>query len=62
MSLREKGEKEVMDSHEKEVYFGEYCSKCRHEKEPEDSDVCNDCLNNPSNIDSHKPIRFEARK
>lgn len=51
-----------MDSHEKEVYFGEYCKKCIHEKEPEDSDACNDCLNNPSNIDSHKPIRFKARK
>lgn len=51
-----------MEGHEKEVYFGEYCSKCRHEKEPEDRDPCNDCLNNPSNIDSHKPIRFEARK
>lgn len=51
-----------MEGHEKEVYFGEYCKKCIHEKEPEDQDPCNDCLNNPSNIDSHKPLRFKARK
>ena len=50
-----------MIDREKEVFFHEYCKKCVHENEPEDSDACNDCLNNPSNENSHKPIRFQEK-
>lgn len=46
---------------EKEVFYNEYCKTCKHEKEPEDSDVCNDCLNNPAHVDSHKPVRWEKK-
>ena len=46
---------------EKEVYFGEYCKTCKYEKLSEQDDPCYDCLNNPINEDSHKPIRWEEK-
>ena len=37
----------------------EYCNKCKHEKCPSSQDPCHDCLNNPTNVHSHRPINFE---
>ena len=44
---------------EKEVYFNKWCPKCRHFKLPENEEPCEECLSNPSQIDSHKPLKFE---
>lgn len=46
---------------EKEVYFGDYCKTCKHEKVSEQDDPCYDCLNNPINEDSHEPVRWEEK-
>lgn len=46
---------------EKEVYFGDYCKTCKHEKVSEQDDPCYDCLDNPVNEYSHKPIRWEEK-
>lgn len=46
---------------EKEVYFGDYCKTCKYEKNLESEDPCYDCLNEPVNEDSHKPIRWEEK-
>lgn len=46
----------------KEVYFHEYCKNCKHYvkgdmvKEP-----CNECLSEPINLYSHKPVKFEEK-
>lgn len=48
-----------MESIYKEVYFGEYCCKCKYEKLDEAVDPCHECLENPVNLYSHKPINFE---
>lgn len=45
----------------KEVYFHEYCSKCFFEKKPQDEDPCNECLYNPGNENSHKPVMFKEK-
>lgn len=45
----------------KEVYFGEYCKTCKHEKLAEDKDPCHECLNNPMNAYSHKPVCWEEK-
>ena len=45
----------------KEVYFHEYCSKCEHYKEDDTEEPCNECLENPSNEFSHKPVKFEEK-
>ena len=44
---------------EKEVNFFEYCRKCEHYKVNAWDDPCDECLTNPVNEDSHKPINFK---
>jgi hypothetical protein len=46
----------------KEVYFHEYCPTCKHKKKRAAEDPCNECLTYPSNINSHKPVNWEAKK
>lgn len=45
----------------KEVYFYQYCSKCENidvsESDPEGA--CWECLESPTNVDSHKPVNFK---
>lgn len=43
----------------KEVYFGDYCPKCIYKDKVEDKEPCCDCLDSPSNVDSHKPLYFK---
>lgn len=50
-----------MELRDKEVYFNEYCPKCKWSKLPEDKDPCDICLENPSNEWSHKPVYFEEK-
>lgn len=48
---------------EKIVNYDEYCETCMfYPCDPgNDDNPCNDCLNNPVNIDSHKPIHYKDR-
>lgn len=41
---------------EKEVYFDQYCKSCKHHGLEESKDPCNDCLAEPGNTNSHKPL------
>ena len=47
---------------EKIVLFSIYCKTCKYKDYPESALPCHDCLNNPSNIDSHRPLFYEADK
>lgn len=51
-----------MDVQEKEVYFNIYCETCKHQFSPEVEEPCNECLENGVNIDSHKPVKWEAKE
>ena len=51
-----------MDKSYKEVRFDQYCKKCKHCNKKEDEEPCDECLNNPTNLYSHKPINFEEEK
>ena len=51
-----------MEAIEKEVYFNQYCPKCKHKDVPETEDPCNECLTEPVNEYSHKPVRFDGRE
>lgn len=44
------------------VDFHEYCSKCKYKEDSEDdvNSPCFDCLDEPVNTDSKKPIYFES--
>lgn len=45
----------------KEVYFHKYCSSCRYKKTPEDEEPCCDCLDEPVNEFSHKPMYWKKK-
>lgn len=47
---------------EKEVYFDQYCKSCKYHGLEESKDPCNDCLAEPSNTNSHKPMNYESKK
>lgn len=49
-------------SPDKEVYFGQYCSKCINKDKKEDEDPCYDCLSEPVNTNSHKPVYFKEKE
>lgn len=45
----------------KEVYFNQYCLECKHGLVPMTEEPCNECLDNPVQLYSHKPINFEEK-
>lgn len=51
-----------MEDTYKEVYFGEYCKSCKHLEKAETDDPCDECLNEPVNLHSHKPVKYEAKE
>lgn len=51
-----------MEETYKEVYYSQYCKNCKHEKLEEYEDPCHDCLNEPVNVYSHKPVNFEEKE
>ncbi len=51
-----------MDDSYKEVYFGKYCKTCMHCDKAETDDPCDDCLSEPVNVYSHKPVKYEERR
>ena len=46
----------------KEVYFDKYCKSCKYKNLKEDEDPCHDCLNEPSNLYSHKPVNYVEKE
>lgn len=51
----------MLPNDEKEVYF-EYCKSCQHEDKEEWEDPCFDCLDEPTNLNSHKPVYYKEKK
>lgn len=45
-----------------EVYFDQFCPKCKHEKVAEKDYPCNECLEEAVNVNSHKPVKFEEKE
>lgn len=50
-----------METTTKEVYFDKYCKTCKYWELGSGEDPCNDCLANPSNENSHKPVRWAKK-
>ena len=46
----------------KEVYFHVYCPSCKHVKIKNTEEPCNECLSNPTNLNSHKPVKYEKKE
>ena len=49
----------MAEMHDKEVYFDEYCYKCKYKDTKECDYPCDECLENPSHLGSHKPLYFK---
>lgn len=58
-----KANKEVIFTEEqyKEVYFNEYCSQCYFSDKKEEDSPCDECLEEPVNLYSHKPVKFKKK-
>ena len=51
-----------MDNEYKIVKFHEYCETCKHKDINEVKDPCNECLDNPGNLYSTKPVKYEKKE
>lgn len=43
----------------KEVHFHKYCETCKHRNVKNEDEPCNECLDHPLNLYSHKPVNWE---
>lgn len=50
-----------MEQNTKEVRYDIYCEQCKNKEKEDYEDPCNDCLNQPWNVDSRKPIYFKEK-
>lgn len=46
----------------KEVYFHEYCKTCKYKGIEYVKDPCNECLSEPVNLHSHKPVNYTPKE
>lgn len=46
---------------QKMVEFEKWCSKCMHLDKPENEEPCWECLTNPTNEDSHRPVNYKEK-
>lgn len=44
------------------VDFEKYCKTCKHKKEKDIADPCNECLDISAKDSSGKPIKWEAKE
>lgn len=51
-----------MENIYKEVDFNKYCKTCKNKDTKEYEDPCNDCLSEPINVRSHKPVNWEEKE
>lgn len=51
-----------MEEIHKEVYFDKYCRLCESRDVEEYEDPCNDCLGEPVNVYSNKPVNWKEKK
>ena len=46
----------------KEVYFHEYCKKCKHKDLKDIEEPCDECLSEPTNWNTHRPVKYEEKE
>lgn len=52
----------MSDNGMKFVDFGTYCNTCKHFDKNQNQEPCNECLTEPVNFYSHKPVKYEEKK
>lgn len=51
-----------METDYKEVDFKTWCHNCKHCSKKETESPCDECLEEPTNLYTSKPVRWEAIK
>jgi hypothetical protein len=51
-----------MEIIDKIVDFEKYCKTCKYKDTKEFLDPCHDCLNNPTNVNSQKPVNYKEKE
>jgi hypothetical protein len=46
----------------KEVYFHQYCKTCQHQQVKEKEEPCDECMSEPINLNTHRPVKYEAKE
>lgn len=44
------------------VAFCKYCLSCKHVDKKDIEEPCNTCLDNPVNLNSEKPVKYEKKE
>ena len=44
------------------VMFSKYCSNCKYLDKKQHEEPCNECLDNPVNLHSEKPVKYVEDK
>lgn len=60
LNLKERRPKTMGEIY-KEVHFGDYCKNCMYLDKPDSEDPCHECLGEPVNLYSHKPVRWKEK-
>lgn len=45
----------------KEVYYQLYCAECKFQNVKDNDEPCCECLDEPINLHSHKPVKFKEK-
>lgn len=45
----------------KEVDFHKYCKTCKYSKNKDTDEPCDECLENPVNTNSHRPVFWKHK-
>lgn len=51
----------VVDSNLREVSYEKYCGNCKYSDCPESADPCFECLDNPLNYYTDRPVNYKGR-
>ena len=46
----------------KEVYFHEYCKTCKNRNVANTEEPCDECLSEPTNLNTHRPVKYEEKE
>lgn len=46
----------------REVKYDEFCPTCKHEKKPETEAPCTECMDEPLNLYSERPTKWEEKE
>ena len=51
-----------MEFTQKIVEFDKYCKTCEYKNSKDYLDPCHECLNNPVNTNSRRPVNYKERE